>query len=323
MLPLLIRPIDSDDEGDPEDIFSVSASILFPDDPQIQHGNPGSGVIYSSSTFGDIELRLSDPEGEGNRRLFAHYVWNSGIQMAEFIGGATSRSSSDVNGNAGEMSEVVDWSVNGETVLELGAGTGLGGIMACLANASSVVLTDYPSPPLLDTLQRNAQWNIPPSRRHTITVAGHEWGVFESPGESLPIEKPINHESIGRKPGALMGTSRPLLKQHSFTRILAADCLWMSYQHLNLLQSMEYFLSRDPTAKVWVVAAFHTGREIVAAFFDQVEDVGLEIERLWERDIEGKEREWMKKRESDADRKRWNVVGILKRKVEGNETYRS
>ncbi len=94
----------------PEDIFSSSLHLLFPNDLNNQHGEPGSSVIYTSSRFGDIELRLADPRGEENRLLFSHYLWNAGVLVAEFVGGG-------VGDGWGE-----GWSVKGERVLELGAG---------------------------------------------------------------------------------------------------------------------------------------------------------------------------------------------------------
>ena len=94
----------------PEDIFSSSLHLLFPNDLNNQHGEPGTSLIYTSPRFGDIELRLADPKGEENRLLFSHYLWNAGVLVAEFLGG----------GGGDGWGE--GWSVKGERVLELGAG---------------------------------------------------------------------------------------------------------------------------------------------------------------------------------------------------------
>ena len=78
-------------------------------------------------------------------------------------------------------------------------------------------------------------------------------------------------------------------------------------------------------AVVGVVAGFHTGRPIVAGFFETAVEFGLEIERIFERDLnsateDGQEvrREWVPVREGEGpeNRKRWCVVALLKRRGE-------
>lgn len=105
----LVQTIAPDKDDDPEDIFASAPGFLFTDDLRNLHGDPDSVIIYKSRRFGNIELRTADPEGEDERRLFSHYLWNAGIKMAELI--------SSKKGEGGE-----GWSVEGEKVLELGAG---------------------------------------------------------------------------------------------------------------------------------------------------------------------------------------------------------
>lgn len=101
----LVRVIPPDKDEDPEDIFASAPGLIFTDDLRNLHGDPDSVVVYQSQRFGTIELRTADPEGEDERRLFSHYVWNASIKLAELM--------SDKDGK---------WSVEGETVMELGAG---------------------------------------------------------------------------------------------------------------------------------------------------------------------------------------------------------
>lgn len=125
----------------------------------------------------------------------------------------------------------------------------------------------------------------------------HEWGVLDTPWAV---------ENKGR-----------------FTRIIAADCLWMRSQHENLVKTFLWFLPSDPDeGRVWIVAGFHTGRAIVAGFFETVVQMGMVIERIYERDLnsggeDGREvrREWTPVREGEGpeNRKRWCVVAVLKR----------
>ncbi|KAI9796792.1 MAG: hypothetical protein M1835_003148 [Candelina submexicana] len=271
----------------PEDILSSSLHILYPDDLCNQHGEPGSQVIYTSSQFGDIELRLADPQGEEQRLLFSHYLWNAGVLLAELLG---NDGVDEIDENAGGGPLGKKWSVKGERVLELGAGTGLGGIISVFAGAERVVITDYPAPEILSNISTNISKNIPSVLKPHVSVQGHEWGTLAGTFSTT-------HKGV-------------------FTRILAADCLWMPWQHRKLVLSMLHFLSMDENARVYVVAGFHTGRAKVAAFFDVVLDEGLEVELVQERDAEGGEREWMREMEGEGitERKRWLVVAALRRK---------
>ena len=97
----------------PEDIYSNAVGLLFPDNVRTYHGDAGSHVTYVSKRFGDLELSLVDPYDQGEHVLFAHHVWNSGIQMAEFISQA---------GPVANQEEKSKWCVEGEKILELGAG---------------------------------------------------------------------------------------------------------------------------------------------------------------------------------------------------------
>ena len=115
MLTSLIRLSVSNEPSSIEDIFSSSIGFIFTDDLRNQHGDPGSSVIYKSKPFGHIELKLVEPEGEDERRLFAQYLWNAGVLIAELIGGGT------LDGRAME-GRGGSWDVTGQRVLEFGAG---------------------------------------------------------------------------------------------------------------------------------------------------------------------------------------------------------
>jgi len=179
------------------------------------------------------------------------------------------------------------WPVANEVCIELGAGTGLAGIIAAQCLAKKVVITDYPAPEILANLRTNVSTNI--RGKAEVEVKGHEWGVLDGAFE---------RENEGR-----------------FSRVLVADCLWMPHQHGNLLRSIRWFLAAG--GRAWVIAGFHTGREKMRGFYgkDALEMAGLEVERIWERNADGGEREWVEDRgrEDVTERKRWLVVGILKR----------
>lgn len=121
----------------PEDILGSSLGGIFTDDLQCQHGDYADTVIvYKSAVYGDLEFRTADVQGEEQRRKFAHYLWNAGILVAELVGGREKcrdgggDRDSAVYLHRGEDScawwvdevEEMLWSVQDETVLELGAG---------------------------------------------------------------------------------------------------------------------------------------------------------------------------------------------------------
>ncbi len=95
-----------------DDIFSSAIDLIFPDEIRNFHGNSGSHVIYKSRQVGDVKLELAAPESEDGRKLFAHYLWNAGLLLAEFLEDPVVTSDIDVS----------TWNIRGHRVLELGAG---------------------------------------------------------------------------------------------------------------------------------------------------------------------------------------------------------
>lgn len=267
---------------DPEDFLGESLGVIFPDDITNQHGDIEHPVIYLSQKFGDIVLQLADPQGDDSRKLFSHFLWNSGLQIADYI----------------EDDEVREWNVEGMKVLELGAGTGLSGIIAARAGAEEVVITDYPAPEVLANIKRNVEKNVKSDQssaraatgRPQCWVQGHEWGNLED-------EFCAEHKG-------------------TFDIIIVADCLWMPWQHENLMKSINHFMK--PEGKAWVVAGFHTGRAKMANFFVEGTLVkhNLEVDSITERDPDGIERQFVFDRgiEDVTVRKRWLVVSVLKHK---------
>ncbi|KAK4955464.1 hypothetical protein LTR66_013426 [Elasticomyces elasticus] len=272
---------------EPEDIFAASLGLIFTDDIRSQHGDPGATIVYRSRRFGDIKLETADPEGEEERKLFSHYLWNSGVLMAEKISQVSVEGERDA------------WNVNDARVLELGAGVGLAGIVSVLADAELVTISDYPSPSLLANIKHNVAVNLrrPPVDHSQellsrVSVEGHEWGSLTTP---------FAHLNTGR-----------------YTRLLVSDCLWMTHQHLNLIRSMLHFLSVDPAARVLCIAGFHTGRPTLIEFFDMAEKEGLGVEEIWEEHAEGHKREWSRElrrggEEDVWERNKWVVCAVMKR----------
>ncbi|KAK3076898.1 hypothetical protein LTS18_011701, partial [Coniosporium uncinatum] len=293
MLPSLIRlvPVPTDArESDAEDIFTSSLGLIFTDDLQNQHGGLDTLVAYKSRRFDrEILLQTADVNGEEERRKFAHYVWNAGILMGELVGGVPQDFGEGQIKWWASGEELRDWDVKGRQVLELGAGTGLGGIISALAGADTVDITDYPAPAILEALKANVARNVPPDLRMKANVEGHAWGELDNPFASE--------------------------KRAFYSHILVADCLWMAHQHENLAKSIAHFMSPDPEAQALVIAGFHTGRATMAPFFTVVVQEGLEVAEIWECDANGTRRDWNPRRpdENAGERKKWLVVARLRR----------
>ena len=185
--------------------------------------------------------------------------------------------------------------IAGHSVLEFGAASGLAGIQSLKVGSMHTRFSDYPEESLLSTLQSNIQGNWE-STHQRASVVGHQWG--ESTNELL----------IGFPDG--------------FTRVIAADTLWMEDQHRNLLQSICNVLSKKETARVYICAGYHTGRRTVSKFFTTagnefglVPDHQFAHSGIWEYGVENTTRPWadtMSLEEDDiVKRKKWVVVAVL------------
>ncbi|KAI0284818.1 hypothetical protein BC826DRAFT_1093685 [Russula brevipes] len=93
----------------------------------------------------------------GSHPLWAHHLWNAARALAGFL-------------------QRTPGLYVGRTVLELGAGGGLPGIVAAKCGARKVVLTDYPDQALVDNLAHNIVQNVEPARRGAVCVLGYIWG---------------------------------------------------------------------------------------------------------------------------------------------------
>lgn len=299
--------LDGPPPSEPEDFLATSSlGVLFPGDVTDQHGDADHGILYTSPHLPrPLHLALADPQGERDRRLFSHYLWNSSLLLAELIEAGTlgvdlpaRQKPSGTDTGTSPLLRPADFDVAGLATLELGAGTALPSLLAALVGARRVAITDYPSAPVLATLHANVAVNVRPelSPRGCVPADGvmveaHAWGDLSAP--------------------LAQGNA------HMFDRVLAADCLWMPWEHDSLRRSIAWFLREGPDARAWVVAGFHTGRDAVRGFFgaEALAAEGLAVESIVERDCEGVERPWVWDRgvEEVGERRRWLVVAMLKR----------
>ncbi|KKA18123.1 Nicotinamide N-methyltransferase [Rasamsonia emersonii CBS 393.64] len=297
-----IGDYDDNDDEDPEDLFASFLPHLLPDDAPSFHGDPGQRLLYDSPRYGPLQIMVPSYPGqsekrteeiaagwreegsdagavnqvEEGRKLFAHFLWSAAMVVAEGVEDAAAAEAGETV-KPGKMM----WSVKGHRVLELGAGAALPSIISVLSSASYVAITDHPSSPAFTgAIDFNIAANVHPPLRDRISAHPHEWGV---------LTDSFAQENRGR-----------------FSRIIAADCLWIKGQHENLVKTILWFLTppaaaangqeqnqeqgpTDAEGKVWIVAGFHTGRAIVASFFETAQRMGLEIEDIYERDLNASE----------------------------------
>lgn len=108
---------------------------------------------HDADDWQELTIRLV-----GLHPLWGQHLWNAARSFARFL---------DTHASI---------YCRGATVLELGAGGGLPGLVATLSGATRVLLTDYPDEPLLNNLRINVEANVPEAARHTAQVLGFIWG---------------------------------------------------------------------------------------------------------------------------------------------------
>ncbi|XP_072527500.1 protein N-lysine methyltransferase METTL21A [Salminus brasiliensis] len=155
---------------------------------------PALSKIHSSSAefhFASHRLRLAQ---DWNRLGVAAVVWDAAVVLCMYL----------------ELGRV---DLKGKTVIELGAGTGLVGIVAALLGAN-VTITDRK--PALEFLSANVHENIPPDLQGAAQVSELTWG-----------------EGLDQYPSG------------SYDLILGADIVYLEETFPALLQTLEHLSSED------------------------------------------------------------------------------
>lgn len=169
----------------------------------------------------------------GTNKLFAHYQWDSGLVLCRFIHQHTGH-------RRANPAPFLEADVRGVSVLELGAGTGLPGLMSAKRGASSVMITDYPDEGIMSALREGVSRA---GMGDVASVVGLDWADKSS------LERIHASHADG------------------FERILGADLLWLSSSHAALLNAIHTLLSHSPSARCILLSGFHTGRRALSHFF--------------------------------------------------------
>ncbi|KIM79254.1 hypothetical protein PILCRDRAFT_823505 [Piloderma croceum F 1598] len=196
-----------------------------------------------SNNWDHVDIRLV-----GTHSLWGHYLWNAARSFARYL---------DANPQL----------YRDQSVLELGAGGGLPGLVAAKNGARKVVLTDYPDRELIENLEYNVKKNIPVTAADRLSVIGYIWGRPSQPLiDSLPAS-PIAPTANG------------------FDLILLSDLVFNHSQHDALLTTCENTLmthapSESEQRPAPTVLVFYTHHRPHLAHRD-LEFFAKARERMW------------------------------------------
>ncbi|CAL1709263.1 unnamed protein product [Somion occarium] len=235
--------------SDSEDEASLSLDAVFTEPPRPPTPEPTIATYTRTihpqgDDWSKINIRLV-----GSHPLWGHHLWNASRAFATFL-------------------ETHRALYAHRSVLELGAGGGLPGIVAALNGAANVILTDYPDAALLENLHYNVSQNVPDVAKERIHVEGYIWGhnvapLFKiqsqnapTPGFDLIIMSDLvfNHSQHD----ALLKTAedalaRPISTGHESTESFPDPCVLVFYTHHRphlAHRDMEFF--EKATKRGWI-----------------------------------------------------------------------
>lgn len=162
--------------------------------PYVENSLPVLSKLHNSSAefhFANHHVILSQ---DWNKLGVAAVVWDAAVVLCMYL----------------ELGHV---DLKGKVAIELGAGTGLVGIVAALLGAT-VTITDRE--PALEFLSANVRANIPPEQRAAVQVSELTWG-----------------EGLERYPAG------------GFDIVLGADIVYLEDTFVSLLQTMEHLCSEN------------------------------------------------------------------------------
>lgn len=250
---------DSDSEPESHMNMFVEPEDYYPPTP------PPTTQTYTTRAGQTVVLHLV-----GYSPTEAHHLWNGSRVISEWF-------------------EERPHEVSRRTVLELGAGAGLPSIVAAALGARRVVMTDYPDPDIVETMERNVRENEglgsagesqegaekavdgSTSWRDALVARGFVWGADPRP---LLAELPD---------GAGDGKD-----EKRFDVLILADLLFRHSEHGHLLDTIRDTLrrSRDSKALVFFTSYRPWLQHKDLAFFDLARERGFEVEKVLERMME-------------------------------------
>jgi nicotinamide N-methyltransferase len=238
---------DDNDDDDPDGVLSAVQQLV-----QQQRGArdtdddtaPKPVVIkydeyvrtISAPLYGPATLRLALIAK--HHSLWAEFVYNAARVLSDKI-------------DAGEVS------CRGKTVLELGAGAGLPGVVCALCGASVVCISDYVNE-VDDSLLKAIDINLdmvkecfsqtpPPFPVPVVASCGYTLGY--------PVDKLLDHVPPPLPPPPADVQQQPQQQQRLFDVILLADLIFNRSEHRKLLWTVQQCMHPDGVA--WVTFSHH------------------------------------------------------------------
>ncbi|KAI0646123.1 putative methyltransferase-domain-containing protein [Trametes meyenii] len=194
---------DSEEEG------GLTLDSMFTEPPRPPSPEPTAAIYIREKHnleedvdfWTSINIRLV-----GSHPLWGHHLWNASRAFASYLD---------------DHPELY----RSRTVLELGAGGALPGLVAAKNGAHTVVLTDYPDAALVENISYNVEQNIREPQRTQVHVEGYIWG---HPVE--PLLRLLPDDSCAQK---------------AFDLIILSDLIFNHSQHDAMLKSCELALARS------------------------------------------------------------------------------
>ena len=289
--------------SDPEDFLSDALEVFY-DYAPITQSTAGSIFTYTlpqdtiqrhgqsplSQCPDLLTVTLKTPETQAaNWALHASSIWMSSLYMMDHL--------DDLRVEE-RILDLRRESQDPLHVLELGAGAGLPSIVLskCYGDDVKVTASDYPDDVLIQSLRDNVDHN---GASKNCSVIPHAWGA-----DALPL---LSRTYRGGRDTDV-----------GFDLILAADTLWNPDCHILFLRTLQSTLRKTPSARIWIIAALHTGKYTLRSFIEQLSSVGLEAEMVEEREVRGNQRRpWSvsvedSEKDEDKERRKWVVCMSIK-----------
>ncbi|KAF8216371.1 putative methyltransferase-domain-containing protein [Mycena galopus ATCC 62051] len=189
----------------------ISLGSLYPEEPRPPSPEPTVAVYERDADIASLDWREIKIRLVGSHPLWGHHLWNAARAFASYLD------------HAPEL-------CRDRSVLELGAGGGLPGLVAAHNGAKHVLLTDYPDPELVANLDHNASTNLPGD--HRVSVRGYIWGH--------PVEPLLDVLPSGSDRFDLVIMS-DLVFNHSQHDALLQTCAGCLASTENAYRDMEFF----------------------------------------------------------------------------------
>lgn len=188
----------------------------------------------------------------------AHTLWNGAKTIADYFEADPTR-------------------VEGKTVLELGAASGLPSLVAAMLGSKKVVMSDFTDLEIIANMQKNID-----ECDETVEPRGHIAACIDAVGflwgsDVLPL--------CARLEQPAEGGDAP---QARFDVLILADLLYRHSEHGRLVKTIREAMkvARESVAYVFFTSYRPWKQHLDMAFFDVAREAGFEVERVLELKLE-------------------------------------